>query len=253
MLRKRIIPFLLLRDGVVVKGQRFANHEYVGDPINIVRLFSNKPVDEIALVSIDKPLRLEFLRRVASECFIPFSVGGHIRDFKQASDTIMAGAERVILNSAMLENTLLVKQIAQNFGNQCVLCCIDLRQERGKYVVYGENGSRRSDIDLVELIYLLQENGAGEILLQLIEREGTFSGLDANLLKNVKEHVSVPLGITGGANDKSDIISAFLSGADAVYAGSMLIFRNSNRMSILVNVPDRKDIDNAYVQKMCNG
>jgi cyclase len=253
MLRKRIVPTLLMKNGNMVKGTDFSNHIYLGNPINIVKIFSGKNIDEIAFLGIDGLIDKDFLQQVADECFMPFSVGGSIRTINHAITAIKCGAEKVILNSIVFENIEIIKSMSERIGTQSVVICIDFKRDRDNYTVYSQNGTKKEDINIFDLVCEVEHLGAGEIVLQSIDRDGTFSGYDLELVDKIRRLVNVPLGISGGAKNSKSLIDGFRAGTDACYAGSMFVFKNNNKKSILINVPERKEIDLESMQTLYNG
>lgn len=253
MLRKRIIPTLLFKNRKLVKGRQFENHIYVGDPSNAIRILSNSEMDEIAIISIDGDRDLKFIEKVTSESFIPISVGGKIRDMDDVSMLITeAGADKVILNSGIMHNRL-AYATARRFGSQSLICCIDIKRKEKDYIVFIENGKKRLNKELFNYVKYIEESGAGEIILQIIDREGMFCGSDLGLIAKIRKIINCNLGISGGISSTKDLIDIFLLGSNAAYVGSMVTFRKNNRNSILISAPNRKEIDNACMQKMYNG
>lgn len=246
MLRKRISPCLLLSGGNLVKGVQFKDHIYVGNAMNIVRIFNSKDIDELIFLSIDRTLDANFVRNIADELFSPFSVGGGIKTEEQAIDLISNGAEKIILNTILYENINIVSKISKKIGRQSVVAGIDIKEEEdNKYVLYSNCGKQRQAISLKDMVKKIQDYGAGELLIQSIDRDGTRSGFDINILDEIIGLVKIPIAISGGIGSVADIAKAFRHGADEVCSGTMFIFKNSNKRSVLVNVPLRKEIDNA--------
>lgn len=245
MLRKRISPSLILKNKTLVKGVCFDNHIYVGNPINIVRIFNLKAIDEIVFLSIDGVLDMSFVRDVADEIFVPFSVGGWIRDEITSINLISNGAEKIIFNTLLFEDIAVIHRVSKKVGRQSVVACIDVRKENDDYVLYSNCGKKRQKESLEDMVRKVQDYGAGELLIQSIDREGTRLGFDTEILDKIIKIAEVPIAISGGIGSTKDIIEAFVHGADEVCVGTMFIFKNNNRKSVLVNVPDRKEIDNA--------
>jgi cyclase len=247
MLRKRIIPTILLKDNVVVKGINFDNYNYIGDPINIVRIFSDKPIDELMFFRIDGLIDIDFLDQISSECFIPFSIGGSIRTTREAALMIKNGAEKVVLNSVIFKDKNIIKSISNSFGSQAVVVCIDIKKIDNDYILFSNNGKTKENCNLIELIQEVQFLGAGEILVQLIDRDGTFEGYDLSLISLIKNYIHVPFDISCGAKNEQSLIDGFKAGADTCCAGSMFVYKNNNKKSILINIPNREKIDYANV------
>lgn len=244
MLRPRLIPCLLLHDRGFVKTKRFRAPRYVGDPLNTVRIFSELGADELCLLDIDASRHgaepnIERLRVITSECFVPFSYGGGITTVEQAAAAVSAGVEKVALNTGALDDPALVTRLAERFGNQAVVGAIDAAREKDGWIVRSKGGRCRHDRDPVSWARELEERGAGEILLNSIDRDGMRSGYDMELIAAVSSAVQVPVIAVGGADTLRDCVAAVLEGgASAVGVGSMFVFWGPLE-SVLVNYPDR--------------
>ena len=242
MIAKRIIPVLLHDSDGLVKTKRFKDPVYVGDPLNAVRIFNTKEVDELLLVDIGCSRDgvspdFDLVSRVVSECFMPLGYGGGISNFEEARTILSLGVEKVILQSAIFEKAPIIEQISQYSGCQSVSIAIDVIQNRfAEYKVFHAAKRKILDIDLISLLLDLQARGAGEIFLTAVDREGTFSGYDLGLISLVKNLVDIPLVINGGASNIGDMELANKAGADAMAAGSMFIFYK-NRDGVLLNYP----------------
>lgn len=238
---KRVIPVLGFTKGKLVKTKKFKSPNYIGDPMNAIKIFNDKEVDEIAVVDIRAsreryPINFKFIEQIASECFMPLAYGGGISSFSDAERIIKLGVEKVIINSALQKNIELIQQIAFSYGNQSVICAIDVKKNLfGKYQVYFESGSKKCKIQLFEFLEEVQMLGAGEILLSSIERDGTFSGYDKNLLQLVRDRIKTPLIMNCGAGTQNDFNFALQNGADAVAASSIFVYKNQNTKSILIS------------------
>lgn len=241
----RIIPALLLRDTGLFKGVRFKNHKYVGDPMNAVRIFNAKNADELMLLDIGataagRAIDVDFVRRVADECYMPFGVGGGISSVDQIGHLVRAGAEKVVLNTSALRRPGLVREAAEAFGRQCVVVAMDVgRDWRGRRRVVAECGRRATTWEPVEWARRVEDEGAGEILLTSIEREGTGTGYDVATISAVAGAVSVPVIASGGAGSAEDFSAACAAGASAAAAGSVFVFTGAHR-SVLIQYFNRK-------------
>lgn len=231
MLRPRVIPCLLLRGEGLVKGVRFRDFKYVGDPINAVRILSEKQVDELLFLDIaatteKRTLVPDLVQRIADESFVPFGVGGGIRTVQDIRALLGAGAEKVSINTAAVENPALISAAAETFGSQSVVVSIDVRRKwLGGYCVYTRCGTRDAGLDPVEWAVRAAELGAGEILLNSIDRDGTLSGYDLQLIRSVATAVPIPVIACGGARHAQDIRDAIHIGqASAAAAGSLFVF-----------------------------
>jgi len=244
MLRTRIIPALLLRDECLVKTTKFGKFTYVGDPANTVRIFNELEVDELLFLDISasrkkrKP-NLKVLREIADECFMPLGYGGGISTLKQAKEVFDIGFEKIVLNSNASENPNLISEISKCFGSQAVIVSIDYKQTFwGNKSVYTLSGSRNCKIDPIVWAKQVEDLGTGEILLTSIDREGTWSGFDYDIIKEVADAVSIPVIAHGGAGKIEDIKKVVKeSNASAVALGSMVVFQKQG-MGVLVNFPN---------------
>lgn len=245
----RVIPSLLLRGQGLVKGIQFDNYKYVGDPINAVRIFSEKEVDELIFLDITatKENRVAdpaLIQTIADESFVPFCVGGGIRKLSQIRDFLNAGAEKVAINTAAIETPDLVREAAAAFGSQSIIISIDVRRSwRGTYTVYTRCGTCNAGLNPVDLARQVEQLGAGEILLTSINRDGTMSGYDIPLIKSVASAVTIPVIACGGASSLQDLHDVVVKGsASAAAAGSLFVFHGPKR-AVLINFPDRTSLD----------
>jgi cyclase len=235
----RVIPTLLLKDKGVVKGRRFKDHKYVGDPINAVRIFNEKGADELYLLDITASARgatldEEFVQRVADECYMPFGVGGGISTVEQIGRLVRSGAEKVALNTAALARPELIREAADSFGSQCVVVSIDAGRDLfGRAKVLSHSGSRKTSWDPVEWARRAAELGAGELLLTSVAQEGRGEGYDLGLTRQVAEAVAIPVIASGGAGSARDFRTAREAGASAAAAGSIFVFKGASR-SVLI-------------------
>lgn len=239
MLSPRVIPTLLLKDMGLVKGVRFKDHKYVGDPMNAVRIFNGKNADELFLLDITASARgtgpdSEFVQRVADECYMPFGVGGGIRTVEQIGRLVRSGAEKVAINTAALARPEFIREAAGSFGSQCVVVSIDVGRDLfGCPKVFSHNGSRKTSWDPVDWARRAAELGAGEILLTSIAHEGCGEGYNLDLVRCVADAVPVPVIASGGAGQVEHLSAAFGAGATAAAAGSMFVFKGKLR-SVLI-------------------
>ena len=248
MKRIRVIPLLLINNSKLVKSINFKNYQYVGDPINAVKIFNEKEVDELAFVDITaskekrKP-NLEQIRRIASEAFMPIAYGGGISNLDEVKSILLSGIEKVILNKAALENSSLIGQIANVFGSQSVIVSIDVKKNIwGKYKVFSNNGTTNTGLDPLEFALKVQSEGAGEIFLNSIERDGTYKGYDIDLINLLTSKLSIPLIACGGAGAISDFKLAVDTGkASAVAAGSMFVFKRPHN-AVLISYPSQDEL-----------
>lgn len=248
MLPVRVIPMLLLKGRGLVKTVKFKDPTYVGDPLNTVRLFNDKEVDELICVDItasrlDAGPNFDMLADIASECFMPFAFGGGISSLEHARRILGTGAEKVVLNSHAIANPELVEQIAGVFGSQAVIGAIDARKTLlGGYEVTTHGGTRKVKRAPEEVARELEQRGAGEILINSVDRDGTRTGYDLGLVRRVSAAVSVPVIACGGADSLEDFRTVVKDGrADAVAAGSFFVFRGKHR-AVLITYPAQDEL-----------
>lgn len=251
MLRTRIIPALLLRNGGLVKTVRFADPVYVGDPSNTVRIFNELEVDELCFLDITatrdgRGPNLEVLEQIANECFMPLSYGGGVRTFDQAQSIFKLGFEKIVVNTHAAEDPSFITRLADHFGSQAVVASVDVKRDllgrRTVRIRSGQDNTRRNPL---EWALELERLGAGEILLTSIDREGTWSGFDVELIQSVAGALKIPVIAHGGAGRVEDIGEAVKSGgASAVALGSMVVFQKKG-MGVLVNFPDAERLREA--------
>jgi|SRR3989304_1887977 len=249
MLKTRVMPCLLLRNRGLVKTVKFKNPAYVGDPINTIRIFNEKEVDELILLDItatieNKEVNYQVISEVASECFMPLTYGGGIRSIESAKKIFSIGIEKIAINSSALENPGFIKELADVFGSQSVVVSIDVKKTLlGKYLVFAKGGRESTKNDPVEWAKNAEHLGAGELLLTSIDRDGTFEGYDIELIKRVSSAVNIPVIACGGAGKIDDFAIAVHDGrASAVAAGSMVVYQGPHR-AVLINFPTRLEIE----------
>jgi cyclase len=252
MFRPRVIPILLLKNKGLVKSVRFKDYRYVGDPINAVKIFNDLKADELVFLDIlatkeKRTISLDFVHQVGDEANMPFSVGGGIRSIKAIKAIINAGAEKVILNSIAVENPLFIQQASAEFGSSTIVVCIDVKKKfLGKKQVYTVGGSKSTGLDPTEWAKIVEEKGAGEIIINSIEQDGMMIGYDLKLIKEVAEAVEIPVVAAGGAGSLRDFKRAVSeSYASAVGAGSLFVFHGP-RKAVLVNYPKNAELLNLF-------
>lgn len=215
MLKKRIIPCLDVKDGRVVKGVNFVNLTDVGDPVDAARAYYEAGCDELVFLDItatheERDTTVEMVRHVADQVFIPFTVGGGIRSVEDMNKMLKAGADKVAINSSAVANPQLIKDCAEKFGSQCVVVAIDGRREAdGSWHVYVAGGRKDTGKDLIEWAREAVDLGAGEILLTSMDKDGTKSGFDLDMLNAVASVVDVPIIASGGAGNKEHMVEVF--------------------------------------------
>jgi cyclase len=244
MLRTRVIPALLVRDGCLVKTVRFGKFSYVGDPCNTVRIFNELEVDELLVMDIseDRAERgpdLKLIADLGDECFMPLGYGGGIRSLADARAVFATGIEKVVINTAAADRPHIISEVAAVYGNQAVIVSIDVKTgPLGKRTVWTASARRDTGLNPVEWAVEVAELGAGEILLTSVDREGTWEGFDVDLLRDVADAVPVPVIAQGGAGSLEHIGEAVTKGgASAAALGSLVVFQKRG-MGVLVNFPD---------------
>jgi imidazole glycerol-phosphate synthase subunit HisF len=244
VLRPRIIPSLLLKNGALVKTVGFSAPKYVGDPINAVRIFNEKEVDELVVLDIDAsklgaPPDFELIRRLAVECRMPLCYGGGVRSLQDFERIISLGVEKVAVGSAFVSNPDLVREAARVVGNQSVVVVLDARGGgvEGPHEVWTHSGTRRVTGSPSELARRAEGLGAGEILLNSISRDGTMEGYDLDLIASVRSAVGLPVTALGGAGSLTDIGELFSAfGVIGAGAGSLFVFKGKLR-AVLISYP----------------
>ena len=242
------MPCLLLKDKALVKTIQFQNPQYIGDPINTVRIYNEMEVDELVFLDItatveNKRPPFDIISQITSECFMPFAYGGGIRDLADIKQIFNLGTEKVVINYHALENPELITEASRLFGSQSIVVSIDVKQKMfGRYFVYTKSGRNATKLDPVEYAKKMEQLGAGEIFLNSIDQDGTMDGFDLELIKMVSDAITIPLIACGGAGEIGDIKKAVEAGASAVAAGSLFVYQNRNR-SVLINYPMSEELD----------
>lgn len=259
MLIPRVIPCLLLKGEGLYKGERFKNHKYIGDPINAVHIFNKMEADELLFLDISatKEKRITPLctiRDIADECFMPFSVGGGIRSIDQAASIIRSGAEKICLNTAAFEVPGLVTEIAREYGNQSIIVSMDVSGNfLHKQFVYVRCGKRSTAIKPSDYARMMEDQGAGELLVTSIQHDGTRNGYDLKTLAAVSISVTIPVIASGGAGSLADFSEVLNEGlADAVSAGTMFV-THGPRKAVLISYPDRSELEAELKAKYSGG
>jgi len=253
MLKTRVIPCLLLKGQGLVKTIKFKKPKYVGDPINAVKIFNDKEVDELIFLDIEATVEgrsppIKLISEIASECFMPLSYGGGLRDLGDIKTIFNLGVEKVIINSFAIENPVFVREASKRYGNQSIVVAIDVkRNSSGKYEVFSFGGRKKAKLNLVEHVKEMEKLGAGEIFLNSIDRDGTMEGYDIEMIKRVTEAASIPVIACGGAGRINDFAEAVRKGgASAVAAGSMFVFHGRHR-AVLITYPSIDDLEGALL------
>jgi len=244
MLRARIIPCLLLHNGGLVKTTRFGDPKYVGYPLNAVRIFNEKQVDELIIVDIDATVAgrepdYSLIANLAAECRMPLCYGGGVKSVEQIERIVALGVEKVSLGSAAAYESNLIHQAAQRVGSQSIVAVMDVKKSGlpGRYEVFTHNGTKKVGRIPVEMACQLEALGAGEILLNSIDRDGTMKGYDLALINSIRNAVRLPMTVLGGASSLDDMrVLVDRYGAIGAAAGSLFVFKGKYR-AILIQYP----------------
>jgi cyclase len=249
MRRTRVIPALLLKEKSLVKTTRFKDPVYVGDPINTVRIFNDKEVDELVILDITATSKgcgpdMEFLRELTSECFMPLCYGGGIRNREHIEKVLKVGIEKVAINTMALDQPKFIKEAAESFGSQSIVVAMDVIGSRpGGYRVARTAGEvQATTISPLEHAIEMEKMGAGEILLNSVSKDGTGEGYDLPLIESVAGKVSIPVIACGGAGRLEDFGEAIQAGASAVAAGRMFVFHGKHR-AVLISYTHTKTVE----------
>lgn len=248
MLKCRVIPALLLRDGGLVKTCQFKDARYVGDPINTIRIFNEKEVDELMLLDISatkmkKEPNYELIEHIAGECFMPLCYGGGIRSIEQARRLFSLGVEKVCIQSAAINDLSVISQIADRFGSQSVVVSVDVKKNwLGKYKLYSAAKGESLGQSWIEFMCNAITAGAGEVVLNAVDRDGMMYGMDLTLIKEAAAAVPVPLIALGGVGCLADVKSAVDAGASAVAAGAFFVFHGPHR-AVLITYPNYSELE----------
>lgn len=249
MLRSRVIPCLLIQNKGLVKTINFTNPKYIGDPINTVKLFNEKEVDEIIILDIDasaksEELNYSLIEKLALECRMPLCYGGGVKNVQQASRLIELGVEKIALSSAIIENTSLISSISKVIGSQSVVAVIDVKKNSfGNYEVFINNGTKKIGQNFDMLLKQIEDYGAGEIVINSIDNDGVMKGYDLSLVEKVYNTVNIPITVIGGAGSKDHIFELIdrykIIGAAA---GSLFVFKGIYK-AVLINYFTRDEIN----------
>lgn len=242
---KRIIPLLMLHQQQLYNSVQFQNYKYIGDPLIAMKIFNAKEAQEICIIDIDPSkyggsINYSLLSDIASECFMPLSYGGGINSLESIRKILFCGFEKTILNTILHQNLNLLNEASAEFGSSTIIACIDyIEKENGCFVFHKQQAI---NVDVLTYAKTLEDNGAGELLLNNISRDGTKTGLNKDLIKEVSKSVNIPITTSGGAESLNDISSSLESGANAVAASSLFVYKGCLN-AVLINYPDKSDIN----------
>lgn len=246
MYRPRIIPCLLLKGHGLVKSVKFKDYRYIGDPINAVKIFNEKKADELVFLDVfaskeNRSISLDLVKKLGDECHMPFTVGGGGNSLKTIQELIQAGAEKVSINAKAVLDPDFVHQASSEFGSSTIVISMDVKKKRfGPERVHINNGSKSTKYSPVEFAQLMQEKGAGELLVNSVEKDGTMEGYSLDLIRRVSEAVDIPVIACGGAGQVSDLSRVVIEGnASAAAAGSLFVYHGP-RKAVLINLPEKQ-------------
>jgi cyclase len=247
MMLKRVIPVLLLMDKALYKPVKFDKPVYIGDPLNAVKIFNEKEVNELIVLDILATKRkaepdYSFIEQLAGECFMPLTYGGGISNIEQIRRLNACGIEKVCINSMSVEQPTFIEEASKAFGSSTIVISVDVKKDLfGKYKVYIHNGRKNTGLLVNDYVKKMQELGAGEIVITSIDREGTYKGLDLQLIQQVSAIVQIPVIGHGGANSLENMGDAMKVGASAVAAGSLFVYKGPHK-AVLINYPNREEL-----------
>ncbi len=236
----RIIPTLLLKNNGVVKTKQFKYPRYIGDPINIIKIFNEKEADEVCILNIDDVRHqvspnYDHIEEIVSEAFMPVAYGGGIKNVNEVERLFKIGIEKIVINSFAVQNIEFVKEISNIFGSQSIVVSLDIKKNLfGKYIIFTQSGTKKEIIDFESYLEIIQNNGAGEIIINNIDRDGLMRGYDIKLAKLANSKLKIPFTFLGGAGKKEDLIEAIEVGASGVSAGSLFIYKGAHN-AVLVS------------------
>lgn len=250
MITTRVIPILLLSNGGLVKGKQFKDHQYIGDPINSVKIFNDKEVDEIAILDItasNNNIDYNLLNEISSEAFMPLSYGGGIDSTEQIAKLFQLGIEKIILNSNAFRNPKLVQDAAKVAGSQSIVVSMDVRKNLfGSYEVYIDNAKTKTGFNPVDYAKKMEGLGAGELIISSVDRDGMFTGYDTDLINCVSKSVNIPTVALGGARDVNDLLDVVNSTqVSAVAASSMFLYHGKHR-AVLITYPSHSSMQTLF-------
>ena len=243
----RLIPVLLLKNGGLVKTTKFKDPKYVGDPINAIKIFNEKQVDEIMVLDITaskegREPNYSLIEQFAGECFMPLAYGGGIRSVEQAKRLFASGVEKICIQTAALENPYLITELAERFGSQSIMVSIDIKKNwLGSPQVYSTCREKIIGTNWINLLQQCIDAGAGEVLLNAVDKDGTLSGPDLDLIQKASKAVQVPLIAVGGISSLEDIKAAINVGASGVAAGAFFVYYGPHR-AVLITYPRYEEL-----------
>lgn len=246
MLKKRIIPTLLLRDNRMVKGKNFNSYIDVGDPTSCIKIYNAQYADELIFIDINKDRFVsdelfKILKTASKNCFIPLTAGGGINSIKKISKLLLSGADKVILNSTNFENPKLIYLAAKKFGSQCIVVGVDIKKIEGQYFIFSDLGIKQERKKIKEYITECTENGAGEFFINSIDNDGLMEGYDINLINEISKHTSLPIIASGGAGNFNHVEILFKkTKSTGAACGSIFYFADNNPIRLSTYLTQNK-------------
>lgn len=252
--RPRIIPTLLIEDRDLIKTVQFGYKKYLGDPVNAVKIFNRKGIDELSILDIgatrnNKEPDYELLKDIASEAFMPLSYGGGIRTVEQIHELLAIGYEKVVLNTALVRTPELITKSAEQFGSQSIVASVDAKRIGDRFQCFVADGTEETKWNPVELSIEAERLGAGEIIINSIDNDGMMNGYDLDLVRNVADAVNIPVIAIGGAGGILDLKNVLETGhAHAAAGGSMFVYYGKLK-AVLITAPSEEELTKAGIYK----
>jgi cyclase len=251
-MRHRIIPVLLLKNNGLFKGNHFKDHKYIGDPINAVKIFNDKEVDELVFLDINasrehKEPNYSMLYDIASECFMPLAYGGGVSSIEMIKEILRVGIEKVVLNTHAVRNPKFVQDAVKYFGTSTIVASIDVKKSLfGTYNVYINSGTEKTNLHPIQWAIELEKLGVGEIIINSIDKDGTLSGYDGNLIESVVKALKIPVIAAGGGSGLIDFVKVCKNHkAAAAAAGAHFVFQGKHN-AVLITYPSQSEIENVF-------
>lgn len=258
MLLPRIIPTLLVHKNGLVKSEQFTNYKYVGDPLNAVKIFNEKEVDEIIVLDIDASRYnnepdYKLIENLATECRMPLCYGGGIKNVEQAARIFGLGVEKIAISSAAIETPALITQIAERVGNQSVVVVLDVLKVGDKYEIVTRNATVRTGISPIDFVTRIRSMGVGEIVINAVHKDGMLSGYDYQLIDQIRALINIPMTILGGAGTYADIVKAIQRyKIIGIAAGSLFVFKGKFK-AVLISYPSAAQKEGFYMEAFSMG
>ncbi len=252
MKRARVIPVLLLKEKGLYKTVKFKNERYVGDPINVVRIFNEKQCDELIILDINAskynvPVDFRYIEEVSSECFMPLAYGGGINKLEEIERLLCIGIEKVILNSVLLKNPVFLEEAAKKFGSSTIVASVDVKTNIFKqYQVYSHAGISLNNKSLNSFVKQIEDGGAGELMINSVDCDGMMTGYDLQLAEKISKELTIPIIFCGGCKDLTDVKNLLTkTETSAAAAGSFFVFKGPHK-GVLISYPSPEEIESIY-------